>query len=262
MLPETQFLRDLLQDLCGYVLDRYQDRAGRSIQSKTDPADLLTETDLQVQRRVHAALGRHFPGDILVGEEGDAARFPADRDARCWVLDPVDGTYNFVRGLLPAFGITLAFAQGGLPVAGCVVFPKLGEFFLAEKGKGATRNGKPTFVSRIDDLAAAKIEIDFGRLARRPDTLRQAHRLLQSGGQIRCHGCCTASMCDVAAGEGECFLHFALSPWDYAASALLIQEAGGIVTRADGSPIHLFDGKKSILASNAVLHPRILALLD
>jgi myo-inositol-1(or 4)-monophosphatase len=178
------------------------------------------------------------------------------------VLDPVDGTYNFVRGLVPTFGVTLAFAQGGLPVAGGVIFPKLGEFFLTEQGGGATRNGRPLGVSDIDDLAAAKIEMDFGRLGPRPDTLRRAHRMLCAAGQLRCHGCCVASMCDVAAGEGEAFVHFALSPWDYAAAMLLIQEAGGLVTRPDGSPIHLFDGRKGILAANARLHPRILSLLD
>jgi myo-inositol-1(or 4)-monophosphatase len=261
--PEMVFIESILRDLWDTVDEGHRRAAELEIEvKKEDAADLVTQFDLAVQQRIEMELGRRFADDQLMGEEAGRDKPPGDPMGRCWLVDPIDGTHNFARGMVGAFGISIAFAEGGQVQAAGIALPTLGELFLAQRGSGATRNGRPTRVSSINHLEAARVELDFARLPTRSKTLQVVTPLFTQVSQIRVHGSCIVSMAAVAAGGAEAFIHAAPSPWDYAAGLLIIQEAGGTVTQVDGSPLFLFDASGGILASNSVLHNGIRRIIS
>ncbi len=260
-MRELQFIQQVLVEMAELVRQRYGERQTMDISSKTEAADLLTATDLEVQRRVHRAIQAAFPGDRLVAEEEGLSTFPDDHNIRCWVLDPIDGTHNFVKGLLPAFGVSLGFAKGGSVQAGGIAFPVLQKAFLAARGQGTTLNGDRIHVSDVSDIRAAKVEVDFSRKVYRDPMLRLADQVLREAGQVRCHGSAVAGICAVASADADGYIAPGLSPWDFAAGVVIVEEAGGTVTRLDGSPLQMFDGQKGLLISNGVLHETLHAML-
>lgn len=261
-MRELDFIQDVPAEASEYVKEKYADRLHLEVSAKDEATNLLTEADIEVQQRVVKRIAAEFPSDVVVAEEMGMDRDPKDPDCRCWVLDPIDGTQNFVRGVCPAFGVSLAFAAGGEPVAGGVSLPVLGDLLIAEQGAGAFRNGERIEVSGERDLDRARIEIDFVRLSKRQRTLDSAAHVMRRAGQIRSHGAAVVAFAAVAAGEAEAFIHVGLQPWDYGASKLIVEEAGGKTSRLDGSPLALFGGKTGVLASNGVLHEELLGLLD
>jgi myo-inositol-1(or 4)-monophosphatase len=259
---ELAFLEEHLPELASYVRDRYADRGAVTIGSKAEPTDYVTEVDLAVQQMLEERIRAAFPGDHVVGEE-DLTEFPEDPDARCWIIDPIDGTSNFVRGLFPSFGISVGFVQWGNPVVGGVMLPMTGDLFLAERGAGATRNGERIHVSAVDDLAAACAEVDFSIRPHRAPLLDVTRRLIEETGQIRCHCAAVVPLCSIATGDIDLYVHVALNPWDYVAAMLVVEEAGGKATQFDGAPLTpIRPGRRSILASNGVLHETARAKLD
>ncbi|MEW6357466.1 MAG: inositol monophosphatase [Planctomycetota bacterium] len=260
-MKELQFIESILRETAVYAKDKYADRMNLDVSMKGETTNILTEVDLEVQRRIVGRLGKEFPGDLVVAEEAGLDRNPADEDCRCWVMDPIDGTQNFVRGLFPIFGISLAFAVGGRPVAAGIIMPVGDDIFLAEEDAGATRNGRRIHVSDINDISAAKLEVDFVRLSNRHVALKAAEEVFRKVGAVRSKGCAVAALCSIANGDAEAYLHVGLQPWDYAAAQLIVEEAGGKLSRLDGSPLELFDGKKGLLASNGILHAEFLSLI-
>ena len=256
-MKETDFIRQILPDTAVFVRARYGERTNLRITSKAHANDLLTEVDLAVQDRIVAAIHDTFPGDAIAAEERDFSVIPDDPSCRCWVIDPIDGTQNFIRGLFPTFGISLAFAQGGHPVAGGVAMPMINDLFWAEVGGGAWRNGDRLHVSDVNQLSMARVEIDFSGPPERVETLARTSRIITTAGQIRCHCAAVVGLCSIASGDADAYVHVTLHPWDYAASQLIIEEAGGKATRLDGTPVHLFDKRKGFLASNGLLHTEL-----
>ena len=259
-MTEIDFIRGTLDDLAVFVRQKYARRESVSMTSKSDPNDLVTEVDLAVQEQIEERIRRAFPGDAIVGEENGMTGFPSGSDTRAWVIDPIDGTQNFVRGLFPSYGISLGLAVGGIPVAGGVAVPGNGALFLAEKGNGAFRNGERVHVSNVDQVSRARAEVDFAGLADRAPTLRHFGPLIETVGQVRCHCAAVIGLCSIATGDMDAYVHVTLNPWDYAASMIIVEEAGGKVTRLDGSPLNLFDGGNGVLGSNGVLHDALSAL--
>ena len=260
-MTEIEFIENFVLEAGEYVREMHGKKSVLEIETKRYASDLLTEADITVQRRCVAALEAAFPGDRLVAEEEGYDTFPEDPQARCWVLDPIDGTNNFVRSLFPMFGISLAFVDHGVIQAGGVYMPVSGDLFLAARGQGATHNGKLVKVSPIDDISAAKIELDLGWTYEREDSIARGYKLLCASGQVRCHGVAVVSLCQVARGDLDAFYHNTLNPWDYAASQVIVEEAGGKATRLDNSPLRLFDGQQGVLISNGHLHEEIVKLL-
>jgi len=258
-MTEMELLTDLLRDLSAYVRERYADRASVEVGSKSEPNDLLTEVDVAVQRRAMERIAREFPSDHFVGEEEGMHGTPEDRSSRMWVMDPIDGTQNFVLGLFPAFGISLAFVAGGALKAGGVSMPMTNDLFLAEHGGGAFRNGQRLRVSDVGSLGIARVEVDFGSPSIREANLKAAGNIILKGGQIRCHCAAVGGICSGATGDMDGYVHVKLSPWDYAASVLIAQEAGGKATRFDGAPLDLFGGSTSVLVTNGVIHREMVA---
>jgi len=258
---ELDFIETFLRENAPYVKAQHAARGKVTMTVKSNASDLLTEADLTVQQRAVDALADAFPNDRLVAEEGEYAAYPEDPDARCWVLDPIDGTNNFVRGLFPCFGISLAFAEHGVPRAGGVMLPVTGDLFLAARDKGATLNGEPIRVSDIQDIAAAKVEVEFGWTAERGTMLDRASEVIKRVGQVRCSGSAVAGLCQIACAEMDGYVHMTLKPWDYAASQIIVEEAGGVATRLDGGPVALFDGKSGLLVSNGAIHEALRTLI-
>jgi myo-inositol-1(or 4)-monophosphatase len=233
-MPELPFIAEFLEANAAYAMEKFGARAEITVAQKRDANDLLTEVDLTLQKRAVDLIHAQFPGDAIMAEEGEYAKPPKDKNARCWIMDPIDGTNNFVRGLYPLFGISIGFAVGGEVIAGGVALPGKGVILLAERGAGATMNGAPLRVSGTKILGNARVDFDF------------------SGGSA------VASIAQVATGDIDAYVHMSLSPWDFAAGQLIVEEAGGIASRHDGTPLRVFDGKKGVVISNTALHAELL----
>ncbi len=253
-MRELEFIGEGLEAVAPYVRERYAERGGLSVRGKRGAMDLLTEVDLEVQRRLVAAIEKAFPGDLIVAEEAGLDTLPPDRQRRCWFIDPIDGTQNFVRGMFPDFGVSLAFADAGEVRAGGVAMAGANLLMLAGRGLGATRNGKPMRVSSVDKLAEARIDIDFGYPHQRKGTLELFSDLICEAGQFRCYCAAIAGLCAVACGETDAYAAMDTQPWDSAAGALLVEEAGGRVSTATGAPLNLVHGHSSIVVSNGAIH--------
>ncbi len=253
-MTDIEFIQHTLDDLAVFVRQKYAMRESVSMTHKAEPNDLVTEVDLAVQEEIQRRIEQTFPGDAIVGEENGMTDFPTGAEKRAWVIDPIDGTQNFVRGLFPSYGISLGLAVGGLPVAGGVAVPGIGQLFLAEKGSGAFRNGERIHVSAVDEVSRARAEVDFAGMVDRAATLRQFGPFIETVGQVRCHCAAVIGLCSVATGDMDAYVHVTLNPWDFAASMIILEEAGGKVTRLDGSPLNLFDGGNGVLGSNGILH--------
>jgi myo-inositol-1(or 4)-monophosphatase len=259
-MTDIEFIQQTLDDLAVFVRQKYAARGDLSIKAKADPNDLVTEVDLAVQEEIQKRIQTSFPGDAIVGEENGMTGFPAGADTRAWVIDPIDGTQNFVRGLFPSYGISLGLAIGGIPVAGGVAVPGSGDLFLAEKGKGAFRNGERIRVSAVDRIDHVRAEVDFAGMVDREATVKHFGPFIVKVGQVRCHCAAVIGLCSIATGDMDAYVHVTLNPWDYASSMIVVQEAGGMVTRLDGSPINLFDGRDGVLGSNGAIHSALSAL--
>jgi myo-inositol-1(or 4)-monophosphatase len=258
---DLEFIQDFLRRNWDYVLEKYRDKSRLTVTSKADPADLLTEVDLTIQKRFIDAVAEIFPTDLVVGEEGDLGKIPANPRGRVWVIDPIDGTYNFVRGMNPMFGISIALVVDGLARVAGVGFPMGGQVFLAEQGEGSFCNGRPLRVSDVQHLAEACVEIDFNGPDDRKAFLSRATGVIRHAGQIRCQGAAVGGICQIATGDVDGYLHMALYPWDYAAAQLIAEEAGAVATRLDGSPLRVFDGREGVLISNGAVHEALLGCI-
>lgn len=257
-MRELEFIERVLAEVSPYAAERYAERANIAVTSKTGANDLLTEADLEIQKRIESALRRAFPHDHLVAEEAGLDRLPEDARARCWYVDPIDGTQNFVRGLFPEFGISIAFAVDGQVRAGGVAVPLQNDLYLARRDGGAFRNGEPLRVSSVPVLANARVEVDFGNQNIREDTLRRFGGVITRAGQMRCHCAAVIGLCTVATGDADAYFHVSLAPWDYAAALLIVEEAGGRATNLHGRPVLVHTPRSGILATNGLIHDEAL----
>lgn len=253
-MNERDFIREALSSLAIFVREKYAARETVRITEKRQANDLLTEVDLAVQEQLVARIQSAYPGDFIAAEEEGFSRFPDDPNTRAWVIDPIDGTQNFVRGYFPSFGISLALAEGGVPIAGGVIVPMTGDLFFGQRGCGAFRNDNRLNVSGVSTVGLVRAEIDFGGPWDRPGTLAAFDTVIRQAGQIRCHCAAVIGICSVATGDMDAYFHVGLNPWDYAAAQVILEEAGGKVTRLDGSPAYLFDGNHGLLATNGHVH--------
>jgi myo-inositol-1(or 4)-monophosphatase len=188
------------------------------------PLDFSTASDLAVERLVAERLGQHF-GDAMLGEEYGATAGGALTPERLWVIDPIDGTYNYMHGL-PAWCVSLAFLDQGAIELGVVYSPDTDELFAACRGQGATRNGAPIRVSG-NRHAAPLVEI--GCSLRRPleRYLDLVGRTFAAGCEFRRLGSGALGLARVAAGETDGYLELHINSWDVLAGIALVREAGG-----------------------------------
>lgn len=238
----------------GAVMQRARGAALR-VQHK-GAVDLVTQVDLACEEAVREVLARHTPDIPVLGEEGGGAREVLTR----WVVDPLDGTTNFVHGF-PAYAVSVALEVEGVAVAGVVLNGFSGEEFAAARGEGATRNGQAMRVSAVSTLAAALVGTGFpyDRQVRADFYLARLKAVLVRSHGIRRMGSASLDLAMVAAGALDAFWEFDLQPWDVAAGVLLVREAGGLVSAHGGGPLER--ARPSPLASNGTLHPEMIRVL-
>jgi myo-inositol-1(or 4)-monophosphatase len=219
--------------------------------------DLVTDVDLACERAVVGALLGRFPAHrILAEEEGGRG---SDHPCR-WIIDPLDATTNFAHGL-PSFSVSIGLEVAGEMALGVVYGPMQDELFVAERGRGATLNGRPLAVSGASDLVSSLLVTGFAyNLAEaKDDNLGHFADFTRRAQAIRRTGCASLDLCYVAAGRFDGFWELGLRPWDMAAGVLAIEEAGGRVSRFDGSPLDL--DVPEIVASNGSIHEAMLEVL-
>lgn len=219
--------------------------------------DLVTEVDLACERAIRAVLAKHTPDVPVLGEEGGGA----DGETTRWIVDPLDGTTNFVHGF-PFFSVSIALERDGVLDVGVVIDGVRGEVFAAARGKGATLDGQRIAVSSTRELSRALLGTGFPYDSREKAAyyLTFVQRALEQTQGIRRAGSAALDLAMVACGRLDGFWEFRLAPWDVAAGQLLVQEAGGRCTAHDGGPLPRED-KLHPLASNGWLHDALRQLL-
>jgi myo-inositol-1(or 4)-monophosphatase len=195
----------------------------RRVGSKSSPTDLVTQTDLRAEERVRRLLLAATPGAGVLGEEGGTTA-PGARLQ--WVIDPLDGTINFVYGV-PLFAVSIAAAIDGDVVAGAVVDVLRDELFSAHRGGGARCGGRPISVSSCSSLPQALVTTGFSYRAELRDIQGEvAHRLLSRARDLRCFGSTALELCWVACARVDGYFQRDTEIWDRAAGALIAEEAG------------------------------------
>ena len=252
------------------VMTRAADKAARVLKrdfgevenlqvSRKGPADFVSAADLRAEQVLREQLSRARPDYGFLMEESGASRATGESQRR-WIVDPLDGTTNFLHGL-PHFAISIGVEEAGDPVAGVVYDPIKDEMFTAEKGAGAYLNDRRMRVSsrsRLDE-ALVGTGMPFKGHGDAPAFLAEANAVMGATAGVRRWGTASLDLAYVAAGRLDGYWERGLSPWDIAAGIVLVREAGGFVTEIDARPIRA--DSPSILAANDTLHGTLVQLL-
>ncbi|MFF9195934.1 inositol monophosphatase family protein [Streptomyces sp. NPDC014779] len=202
-------------------------------QTKSSAVDVVTEMDIAAEKLITGFLAEHRPHDGLLGEEGAAT--PGTTGVR-WVIDPLDGTVNYLYGL-PTWSVSIAAERDGETVVGVVEIPMRGETFHATLGGGARLGDRTLAVRPAPDLSQALVATGFGYVQERRDHQAQvARELLPQVRDIRRAGSAAVDLCDVAAGRLDAYYERGLNPWDLAAGDLIAREAGARTGGRPGEP--------------------------
>ncbi len=234
------------------------DWAGKFQVREKGPADLVTEADLASQEIVKQTVLGAFPQHGFLAEEN--ASIPSRDQGYRWIVDPLDGTTNYVHGI-PAYCVSIALEQNGRLQVGVVYDPVADQCFSAAAGQGATLNGRPLGVSRVSQLRDAVVASSLP-----PKVTRESHALAEfvevalAVQSVRRMGSSALNLCYVAAGRYDAYWSQYAHVWDIAAGVLLIQEAGGLVTDAAGGEFRL-DPPHFVAAGTAPLHAELMGLL-
>jgi myo-inositol-1(or 4)-monophosphatase len=219
----------------GEVASRLRAQAVTQVRTKSSRTDVVTAADTAVEELLRRRLAELRPGEAVLGEEGglSAGGQSAHPGQLCWVVDPIDGTVNYLYGL-PWYAVSVAVTRDGEALAGAVVEPASGRVWSAVAGGGANVNGQPLRVSATDRLDMALIGTGFSY--QRERRVRQgalAAALLARVRDIRRAGAASLDLCAVAAGWLDGYYEHGVNPWDWAAGALVAREAGALVDPPD-----------------------------
>jgi len=229
---------------------------GIKIEYKGD-ADLVTAADRAAEALIRERIRQQFPSHDVLGEEQGLNDQGSDYR---WYVDPLDGTTNFAHGY-PVFGVSMALEHRvkdqGRRIAGVVYDPTRDELFSAEQGRGAHLNGKPIQVSKASLLKECLVATGFPSHKRHKNpNIHFYHQITLRTHGVRRAGSAALDLCNVASGRFDGFWEFNLNPWDTAAGVLIVEEAGGKVSRFDGSPFEI--DSRETLASNGLVHDALL----
>jgi myo-inositol-1(or 4)-monophosphatase len=236
-----------------------------NISQKYSSHDLVTEVDKGAEKLIRNLIGTHFPQHHFLGEEGVEPGPEASSRAIAgfaeaeylWIVDPIDGTTNFIHGF-PFFSISIALAYKGDVIVGVVYDPIRDELFVAEKGKGAYLKGKRMQVSGEELLSESLVATGFpaDHLKALPANLTGIMSIAPKVRNLRIAGSAALHLAYLAAGRLSGFWEIGLNAWDVAAGALLISESGGQVTDTEGLPFTL--ATRNILATNGIVHQELV----
>ena len=229
------------------------------IEQKESTYDLVSVADTNTEAAIVESLRSIYPQHNFFGEE--SARDSIDSE-NLWVIDPIDGTNNFLHGL-PWFGISIGFYQDGIPVCGVVLNPATNDWFTCVQGEGAWHNDNKTQVVKTDRFEDSLIGVGF--YYDRDEKMRATLRAIEDvfGKQargIRRFGAASLDLCMVGSGKFSAYFEYQLSPWDFAAGKLFVEQAGGLVTSCEGNTIGL--EKTSVLASNGQIHKKVQEIVQ
>ena len=235
---------------------------GLTIEYKGD-ADLVTAADRAAETLIRERISKQFPSHDVLGEEQG---LNDQRGDYRWYVDPLDGTTNFAHGY-PVFAVSMALehqalasrssGQQGRRIAGVIYDPTRDELFTAEQGRGAHLNGKPIHVSKAAQLKESLVATGFPSHKRHKNpNIYFYHQITLRTHGVRRAGSAALDLCNVACGRFDGFWEFNLNPWDTAAGVLIVEEAGGKVSRFDGSPFEL--DSRETLATNGLVHEALL----
>jgi myo-inositol-1(or 4)-monophosphatase len=240
----------------GAVLEDWRSRFSVREKARTD---LVTDADLAAQQAVKESLTRRFPGHGFLGEEDASHHRPGPDAPPTWIVDPLDGTTNYVHDV-PMYCVSIGLQAAGELVVGVVFDPRSGELFSAAKGAGATLNGRPITTSATDRLDQALLATgfpyDYDRSMLALDWWRYLARYAQS---LRRTGSTALNLAYVAAGRFDGYWAFDNHVWDIAGGIVLVREAGGTATAVDGSPLDPY--RADSVVTNGPLHAELLGHL-
>lgn len=231
---------------------------GFSIENKEGINNLVTEVDVACEKLIMDIIQTEFPDHFILSEETGEVK--TDSEFK-WIIDPIDGTVNFAHGI-PICCVSIGLEKNGKVLMGAVYNPFLDEFFFAEKGKGATLNGTPIYVTQKNDVYASCLVTGFpySYLDSENGPLEVFGRLIRKGVPVRRLGSAAIDLCWVAAGRFDGFYEHKLNAWDSAAGFLMVEEAGGKVTDFEGNPYSLY--QPHIVATNGKIHDPLLDIIN
>lgn len=251
---ELRFAESLARE-AGRLMQRERARGfDVSLKGKND---LVTTIDQGVETFVRDAIQRTYPDDTILGEEQGTTQ----RDeGRMWVVDPIDGTMNFVSGI-PFYCVSIALREGDEAVVGAIYDPNRDELFSGRRGVAPTLDGQAMACTTVEHVSESIVATGFAppRGGQPEDNLSRFVEVTRRCRGIRRLGSAALDLAYVAAGRLEAFWEFHLNPWDTGAGALLVELAGGKVTDVNGNPSSGFDS--SILATNGPIHDELVEIL-
>ena len=220
--------------------------------------DLVTEVDLLCEQEIIRIIKKRFPDHEFLAEESGASSGPSSSSK--WIIDPLDGTINYAHGF-PVYCSSIGLEHEGEMIVGVVYNPCMDELFVAEKGKGATMNGDPISVSTIPELKDSLLVTGFTPevVHSDDDNMDRFSNFMKASQAVRRPGSAAIDICYTAMGRFEGFWELKLNAWDVAAGIVIMQEAGGKVTKLDGNPLSVYD--RQILATNKLVHDAMVEIL-
>jgi myo-inositol-1(or 4)-monophosphatase len=225
--------------------------------SKKGAIDLVTEIDVSIERTFRARIADQWPGHHVLGEEFGVGGADPAQGRHWWIFDPIDGTTNFAHGL-PIFCASLALEIDGVLQVAAVYDPMRDELFTAERGQGAWLNGRRLAVSTTETLGDALLVTGFPYTVQKDgdEILGLFGRFVGIARAVRRLGSAALDVCYVAAGRMDGFWEQGLGPWDVAAAALLVEEAGGRISDLEGRPFRVREGR--LVATNGRVHDEMV----
>lgn len=244
----------------------------RETESKASVADLVTEADKGIEKLLFSRILHKYPHHRTIGEETTAAAAAESASASdkksewtnavTWIIDPIDGTMNFVH-TFPLSCVSIGVTHNKHIVLGVVYNPWLDQLFTARRGNGAYLNGKPIHVSGCKDMSQALVIAELGGdrdEAKKDAVCRNVQAIMWKCHGLRSLGSAAMNTCSIACGSADAYFEFGLHAWDMCASALILEEAGGVACDTEGGPLNLLN-RRFIAASSVELANQLSKLL-
>lgn len=229
------------------------------IKSKEIKQNLVTEYDHAAEKIIVDLIHHHFPDHAILAEESGSTGLESSKV--CWIIDPLDGTVNFAHNI-PIFAVSIGLCVNGIIESGIIYQPINDELFIAQKGKGSFMNRNPLKVTEVQHVEDAVITsgLPYHTDDRHKQCLDDLIKIALLGCPVRYLGSAAIQLAYIAAGRCDAYFGISLEPWDIAAGKLIVEEAGGKVTRYDGQAIDPYKNT-SILATNGLIHQELLDYL-
>lgn len=229
------------------------------ISSKDVVSNLVTEIDKKSEEKIFEIIKQDYPGHYILSEEAGAL---AKESEFKWIIDPIDGTVNYAHAI-PLTCVSIALEKNGVVILGAVYNPISGEFFFAEKGKGAYLNDERISVSDCMDFERALLVTGFpyDSSSYKPDPVAVFKKFIMRDMPIRRLGSAALDLCWTACGRFEAFWEYNLNAWDVAAGALILEEAGGMITDLSGNEFSIY-GKELLAVNNSIIHNAMLEVIN